>query len=129
MKKRSIIAILLIFATPVAAQDVMNGEALYQRYCAVCHGADATGNGPMSPVLLLQPPNLTVLAEDDVFPRNRVMARIDGRDPLVSHGSPMPVYGDFFEGKWVTTRDETGLMVMTSQPIIDLLAWLESAQK
>ena len=129
MRRRLVVAVLLIFAAPAAAEDSVNGEAVFQKFCAVCHGIDATGNGPMSPALVLEPPNLTLLAEDGVFPRNRVIARIDGRDPLVSHGSPMPVYGDFFEGKWVATRDETGLMIMTSQPIIELLAWLENIQK
>lgn len=129
MRKRLIFAILLTFVAPAAAQDLVNGEAIFQKYCAVCHEMDATGNGPMSPALVLQPPNLTILAEDGVFPRNRVIARIDGRDPLVSHGSQMPIYGDYFEGNWVATRDETGLMIMTSQPIVDLLAWLESVQK
>lgn len=129
MKRTIVLATLLIQAAQVAAQDLANGEATYQRYCAVCHGIDATGNGPMSPAMVLQPPDLTDLSKEGIFPRNRVIARIDGRDPLVSHGSPMPVYGDFFEGNWIATRDETGLMIMTTQPIIELLAWLESIQK
>jgi hypothetical protein len=55
--------------------------------------------------------------------------RIDGRDPLVSHGSMMPVYGDFFEGTDVATKAETGQPIMTSQPIVDLLAYLQSLQQ
>lgn len=114
-------------ATPAAAQ----GEALYGFYCATCHGIAATGNGPMSPSLVVAPNNLTTLAarNDGVFPTTRVIMRIDGRDPLVSHGSSMPVYGDFFEGTDAATKAETGQPIMTSQPIVDLLAYLQTLQQ
>lgn len=118
-------------AAPAAAQDAMQGEALYGFYCATCHGNGATGNGPMSPSLVVAPADLTTLAarNGDVFPTSRVIMRIDGRDPLVSHGSMMPVYGDFFEGTDVATKAETGQPIMTSQPIVDLLAYLQGLQQ
>ncbi|MFY0691091.1 MAG: c-type cytochrome [Paracoccaceae bacterium] len=117
--------------TGKAEGDPVAGGEIFGTYCAACHGMEALGDGPMSPVLTLQPPGLTKLqAEfDGTFPRGLVIARIDGRDPLVAHGSPMPVYGDFFEGKGVTIRGEDGIMIMTSQPIVDLIAWLESVQE
>ncbi len=118
-------------AAPVVAQDAAQGEALFGFYCATCHGNSAAGNGPMSPSLVIAPPDLTALAarNDGVFPTARVVMRIDGRDPLVSHGSMMPVYGDFFEGTDVATKAETGQPIMTSQPIVDLLAYLEALQQ
>ncbi len=118
-------------AAPAGAQDVVQGEALFGFYCATCHGNAAIGNGPMSPSLVVAPANLTALAATNggVFPTSRVVMRIDGRDPLVSHGSMMPVYGDFFEGTDVATKAETGQPIMTSQPIVDLLAYLESIQQ
>ncbi|SIT83098.1 Cytochrome c [Yoonia rosea] len=118
-------------ASPVAAQDAMQGEALFGFYCATCHGNAATGNGPMSPSLVVAPSNLTRLAAENggVFPTARVIMRIDGRDPLVSHGSMMPVYGDFFEGTDVAAKAETGQPILTSQPIVDLLAYLQSLQQ
>ncbi|WP_400086709.1 c-type cytochrome [Yoonia sp. R78084] len=125
------VILALGLASPVAAQDAMQGEALFGFYCATCHGNAATGNGPMSPSLVVAPSNLTRLAAEngDVFPTARVIMRIDGRDPLVSHGSMMPVYGDFFEGTDVATKAETGQPIMTSQPIVDLLAYLQSLQQ
>jgi mono/diheme cytochrome c family protein len=125
------LVLALGFASPAAAQDVMQGEAIFGFYCATCHGTSATGNGPMSPSLVVAPTNLTLLASRNggVFPTARVVMRIDGRDPLVSHGSMMPVYGDFFEGTDVATKAETGQPIMTSQPIVDLLAYLESLQQ
>jgi hypothetical protein len=114
----------------LAEGDVAAGEALYQRHCAVCHGIEATGHGPMVTVLTVQPADLTTLVQryDGIFPLERVAARIDGRDPLVSHGSSMPVYGDFFEGRDVALKTEAGQPLMTSQPIADLVAWLKTIQ-
>jgi len=116
---------------PAAAQDTVQGEALFGFYCATCHGTAATGNGPMSPSLVVAPADLTTLAarNEGSFPTTRVVMRIDGRDPLISHGSMMPVYGDFFEGTDVATKAETGQPIMTSQPIADLLAYLETLQQ
>ncbi len=58
------------------------------------------------------------------FPLIRVIKRIDGRDPLVSHGSPMPVYGDFFEGQDVSLKTAAGQPILTSRPV----AYLGSLQ-
>lgn len=128
---RLLTAILLCLATPALPQDADEGAALFARHCAVCHGAEATGDGPMAPILLIQPTDLTELAalEDGVFPTERTVRRIDGRDPLVSHGSPMPVYGPYFEGRDVVIRIESGQMMFTSQPVVDLIEWLQSIQK
>ena len=114
----------------VAAQGIESGEEIYSRYCATCHGIDATGGGPMSSVLLLQPPNLTELSDrnDGVFPTTRVVMRIDGRDPLVSHGSPMPVYGDFFEGDDLSLKTESGQPILTSPAVAELVAYLRTLQ-
>ncbi|MFM7442360.1 MAG: c-type cytochrome [Tabrizicola sp.] len=110
--------------------DARTGEALYTAHCAVCHGLQARGNGPMAPVLLVQPADLTSLTarHGGVFPLERVTARIDGRDPLVSHGSDMPIWGEFFEGRDVVLRTDAGQPLMTSQPIADLVAWLRTTQ-
>ncbi|MFT6073963.1 MAG: hypothetical protein ACJAZ1_000877 [Yoonia sp.] len=121
----------LVLGLPAMAQDAQQGEAIFGYYCATCHGSDATGNGPMSPSLVVRPTDLTALSFQNggVFPTTRVVMRIDGRDPLVSHGSMMPVYGDFFAGTDVMTKTEAGQPVLTSQPIVDLLAYLERLQQ
>ncbi len=131
MSMRVVCTAIWLVAGPVSAQDAERGREHYFHYCAACHGIEAMGNGPMAPVLTLQPVDLTQLSDrsGEIFPIYDVIARIDGRNPLVAHGSPMPVYGDFFEGKGVSIRDETGALVMTSQPIVDLVAFLESIQQ
>lgn len=121
----------VLVGLPAIAQDPTEGERLFQHKCATCHGLDANGAGPMAPVLLLQPTDLTQLQQKNsgMFPFERVIRRIDGRDPLVSHGSPMPVYGDFFEGSDVSMKTPSGQPILTSQPIADLVAWLQSIQQ
>lgn len=119
----------LSMSTQAIAQDIETGAELYQHYCATCHGIDATGHGPMAGVLVIQPVDLTKLAGDNgVFPTARVVARIDGRDPLVSHGSPMPVYGPYFDGQDTSMKTPEGQPILTSQPIVDLVAFLETLQ-
>lgn len=118
-------------AMPAMAQDVTAGAQLYQRHCASCHGFDGTGGGPLAPSLVLQPTDLSQLqqANDGVFPLVRVIWRIDGREPLVSHGSPMPIYGEYFEGRDMAIKTEAGQPILTSQPIIDLVGWLQGIQQ
>lgn len=124
------VLMILNLAAVTHAQDAEQGEALYLRYCATCHGSDATGHGPMRPVLTVQPADLTRLSTENggVLPVFRVVQRIDGRDPLVSHGSPMPVYGDFFEGEDIALKTDEGQPILTSKPVVDLLAYIRSKQ-
>ncbi|EPX81332.1 c-type cytochrome [Litoreibacter arenae] len=130
MKHLTALVIAVLAPLAAAAQDAENGAELFTQHCATCHGVEAQGDGPMNSVLIIRPTDLTQLAaqNDGTFPVARVIARIDGRDPLVSHGSPMPIYGQFFEGKGETIRGEDGVMIMTSQPVIDLVAYLEGVQ-
>lgn len=128
--KLLVFATLALLAAPGAwAQDAEAGEELYLHHCATCHGLDATGHGPMAGVLIIQPTDLTALnGAEGVFPTERVIKRIDGRDPLVSHGSPMPVYGPYFEGQDTALKAPTGQPILTSKPIADLVAYLKTLQ-
>jgi mono/diheme cytochrome c family protein len=130
MKLMVPIVAAVMLAQPLAAQDAREGADLYEQFCATCHGVGALGDGPMAGVLTVKPKNLTQLQAGNggVFPVARVVRRIDGRDPLVSHGSPMPVYGHFFEGRDVAAKTDSGQPILTSKPIVDLLAYLRSIQ-
>lgn len=124
-------------AAPGQAQEIDNtaqiaaGRDLYMRHCATCHGLEADGDGPMAPILLVQPVALSALAANNggEFPLLRAIRRIDGRDPLVSHGSSMPVYGQFFEGDDTAMKAPNGQPVMTSRPIADLVSYLLTIQQ
>ncbi|MCP5075362.1 MAG: cytochrome c [Rhodobacteraceae bacterium] len=117
--------------TQVIAENVNLGHETFMDHCAVCHGETAKGDGPMHSVLIIKPSDLTQLSarNEGTFPLVRVIKRIDGRDPLVSHGSPMPVYGDFFDGLDVALKTEAGQPVFTSQPVEHLVDWLKSIQE
>lgn len=120
-----------LLATPALADDAEKGRETYWRYCSSCHGESGEGTGPMRAVLTVQPKDLTALAaeNDGVFPLNRVIRRIDGRDPLVSHGSEMPVYGNFFnDGGAATLTAEDGTEIETSGAVADLIAYLRVLQ-
>lgn len=125
---------LVLCASPLLAQDNLaseqSGADLYQYHCATCHGADGRGNGPMAPALVIQPTDLTTLAARNagVLPVIRIVMRIDGRDPLVSHGSPMPVYGAFFDDGDAMVKTETGQPLATSLSVADLLAHIRAIQ-
>ncbi|MDK3019969.1 c-type cytochrome [Pseudodonghicola flavimaris] len=117
-------------AAETGSKAARRGGELYQAHCATCHGVAADGRGPMASVLVVPPRDLTGLAAANggVFPLQRVAARIDGQDPLVSHGSPMPVYGLFFEGRARAIRLPDGSEITTTGPIADLLAYLQTLQ-
>jgi mono/diheme cytochrome c family protein len=78
----------------------IEGRALYTTYCAVCHGSDARGHGPMASALKVPPADLTRIAERNggIFPMTRVERVIAGEEPLLSgHGTrEMPLWGPIF---------------------------------
>ena len=84
----------------------IRGPDLYAAYCAVCHGADAKGGGPMAAALKKAPPDLTKLAlhNGGMFPREKVRDIISGEATQGSHGTrEMPVWGPIFSQ---VTRDQ-----------------------
>ena len=131
MHRALCLAALLVAPMPALAQDAARGAELYNRHCAVCHGIEATGAGPMAAVLTLQPTDLTTLnrGNNGVFPMIRVVMRIDGRDPLVSHGSPMPLFGQLYERQDTMVKAPDGMPILTSREIADLVAHLETLQR
>lgn len=116
---------------PVGAQDAEEGQAIFDHYCATCHGPEARGDGVMAGVLVVAPSNLRTLSSRNGgdFPLRRVVERIDGQDPLMSHGSAMPVWGPFFQGGWdVRVETLSGEAVETSRPIAHVVSYLMSVQ-
>lgn len=96
----------------------------YQTYCEVCHGARGKGDGPLSGLLRIGVPDLTLLAKwsDGNFPLTQVTEIIDGRAAMTAHGGRgnMPVWGMAF-----ATEGEPG----TAQGrILNITLYLESIQ-
>ncbi|HEV8717739.1 MAG TPA: c-type cytochrome [Candidatus Binatia bacterium] len=76
-----------------------NGQREYQHSCAVCHGQEGRGNGPMAELLKKAPPDLTQLRKKNggQFPFWRVYRMVDGRAEVMAHGPrTMPVWGAHF---------------------------------
>jgi len=82
------------------AEAAAKGKVIYERYCAVCHGTNGTGDGPLASELRTAPADLTRLAANNggVFPAGAVAKAIDGRGTTRAHGTPdMPAWGEVFK--------------------------------
>jgi mono/diheme cytochrome c family protein len=121
----------LAFAPSVRAQDEgtvhISGGAVYKTYCAVCHGPEAVGDGPLASSLRVKPPDLTLLAKKNAgtFPKDRVMKTVDGRNPVKGHGgADMPVWGDAFR-----QAKDSKSEAQVKEKIEAVVEYLESLQK
>lgn len=106
--------------TPDSAAAEAGGRT-FVRYCALCHGLDGTGAGPLAESLQKLPPDLTKLAERNggAFPDDKVKEIIEKGGPK-SHGMmAMLAWGKVF-------NEELG---SDSHKVIDeLAAYLKSLQ-
>ncbi|MDJ0992213.1 MAG: c-type cytochrome [Dinoroseobacter sp.] len=133
MTKAMIVALipLLMGAAPAVSQDADAGRQIFRDYCVTCHGMEGRGDGPMTQVLTIAPPDISRLTDDNngVFPVSNVVAKVDGRVPVLGHGGPMPIFGPVFEGKAGALDSETGAPILTSETMVDLVAYLETLQR
>lgn len=127
------LALILLTLSATAPQaeeigDAARGEQLFAQNCAACHGSEAQGDGPMAATLAKPPANLTVLGARAEFPTAKVTRTIDGRD-LISHGGPMPLFGNLLKDRSAVVDDADGNPVFTSQPVLDIVVWLQTIQQ
>jgi mono/diheme cytochrome c family protein len=102
---------------------------MYATYCAVCHGAKATGNGPAAPAMKIPPVDLTTLSQKNggVFPASHVSSVLQFGVQNPAHGtSQMPIWGDLM-GTLHGTSPDTGTVV--HQRIVNLTNYLKQIQK
>ena len=76
-------------------QDSNSGQYLYRSFCASCHGESGRGDGPASVTLKAPLADLTMIAAraGGVFRREEVTRIVDGRQPMLSHDTEMPRWG------------------------------------
>lgn len=56
----ALVAALLAAAPPATAQEATRGMAVYQRWCAGCHGAEGGADGPAADYMLPRPRDFTM---------------------------------------------------------------------
>lgn len=103
LSRRPLVLAALLAGLAVSANaqptSSLTGDSTYRLYCASCHGARGTGDGPLASSLRRPPTNLTLLASSHggTFPSDLIAQVIDGRKPVKGHGGgEMPVWGDAF---------------------------------
>jgi mono/diheme cytochrome c family protein len=102
-------AALLAATTPAETQaqdegsmEVESGKDAYLRHCAVCHGLEGYGNGPLADAMKIAPSDLTRIAakHGGAFPAAKVSDVIRNGGGVLGHGSPaMPAWGLYFAEK------------------------------
>ena len=122
---------LALFGQDAPANEVkdhppVSGAKLYQAYCAVCHGGDGKGTGPMATALKTWPSDLTTIAKRNggTFPALHVMEAINGDRLISSHGTrDMPVWGPVFRSMAHGHADNAQLR------LTNLISYIESIQE
>ncbi|TIP13957.1 cytochrome c [Mesorhizobium sp.] len=132
MKLLIAVALATIACQASTAQEMSYGEAEYLNSCAVCHGPEGKGDGPLGDELLKRPADLTQLSRQNggEFPYWRVFAVIDGRYVLPEHGErDMPVWGrQFLPGDAKKYGPNAGEIV-TTERIHELAGYVQRLQR
>lgn len=111
---------------PVKSTSAASGQEMFTSYCAVCHGADAKGNGPAQSALKVPATDLTTLAQKNggKYPGLHVSSVLRGEAELAAHGSKdMPVWGPLFRNLSQGHDSEV------QQRIANINEYIESLQK
>jgi len=110
---------------PITRTPSNSGKAMYDSYCAVCHGKDAKGDGPAASAMKTPPSDLTQLAKNNggKYPAAHVAAVLKGQAMNPSHGSQdMPIWGRLFSS---ISQGHEG---QVQQRITNLVTYLEGVQ-
>ena len=131
-------ALLLLAACEPAATpggsatmpDPGDGRALFVQNCAVCHGDNARGDGPMARAMKKAPKDLTLISvrHGDKFPRAKILSVIDGYARSNLDGPNMPEFGELLKGDLVPFDSGDGKPTPTPRKLVAILEYLESIQ-
>jgi len=132
-----LVTVVMFFGPPLTAcaQDATitaAGTAEFRASCAICHGEDAHGDGPLAAFLTVRPADLTALSNrnNGRFPSERVSETIDGRMQVKGHGTrEMPVWGTRYEADIARQYGPYGSEAMVQARILELVRYLQSIQK
>ena len=88
---------LKVHRVPIQQTSAASGQQMYASYCASCHGANGTGNGPAATAPKVPPTDLTTLSKKNggEFPANHLNSVFKFGVENSAHGSAeMPVWGN-----------------------------------
>jgi len=121
---------LLALAGCVAEREIPNGAKAFATDCAGCHGSAGQGNGPLAQQAGFTAPDLTKLAAKNggIFPREAVMATIDGLNRPPHFSAAMPEFGAGDLGEVVIVATPDGLGTPTPVRLIALADYLARIQ-
>ncbi len=125
-------AALGLVACVATTPEVTAGRALYQDFCATCHGGAGKGDGTLAGDWPQPPADLTRISERNggTFPLAKVMSTIDGYSRSKMHGSTMPEMGPVFQDAPVVLVDTgDGIETPVPRPLLDLADYLRSIQE
>jgi len=115
--------------TSVRAESIVEtGKKRFVAQCAVCHGTDGTGGGPLANLLRTPPPDLSTISKrhGGEFPFGLIYGAIDGRPFPQSHGTrQMPIWGREIENEGTRPNSET----YVRGRILELILFLRSIQQ
>ncbi len=132
----TLIGMLLSFGETAFAQDKqakkessnqtapLSGASMFKAYCAVCHGADAKGDGPAASALKQAPADLTTLAKrhDGKFPDSYVATVLRNGVKSPAHGdADMPVWGPLFR----SMDSDQGIMYVRISSLVNYIKSLQ----
>jgi mono/diheme cytochrome c family protein len=119
---------LVLVAQAQASEPEATGALLYRIYCLNCHGESGRGDGPLAPLLTVEPADLRLIRSRNggVFPTDRVHRTIDGRSAVTGHGSrEMPLWGLAFQEADLDANQERQVRAR----IVALTEHIESLQE
>jgi len=101
-------------------QSPRPGQLVYLQYCASCHGGTGKGDGPTAAALTRKPSDLTLLAKNNggLFPDAKVMAIIEGTEPITAHGTRNCRYGACTSARGSSEKKTLQLLRLPLRPAI-----------
>ncbi len=110
---------------PITQTPSNSGKAMFNSYCAVCHGKEGKGNGPAASAMKTPPTDLSALAKQNggKYPAAHVAAVLKGQAMTPAHGSQdMPIWGPLF------SSISQGHEAQVQQRVTNLVSYIETLQ-
>ncbi len=140
MKHKFVLAASIILGVVTSLSTVNADEPIGKREflknCAVCHGSDGKGNGPMVDFLNQAPSDLTQIRKrnKDQFPIQQVYDTVVDVERVRAHGKrDMPIWGERYAREMIEREGEfgstTGGSSVTQARVLELAFYLATIQE